>query len=364
VTPRGDRRPAHPPRELVDVDAVTAFLATSRDPGIALQAATIPGPGAAHEPELAALRARCYADPRLARLFARQGADGSWGAAAEPARRILSTLWLTKAFTEIGVEADHPGLARALDFLQTQALMDGGMSIDGRHDGVLACYTGIIADTMLRAGRPETAAGPLQWITTFQQVRYAGRDYLGEERPVWGDYLKTRYGGCFAGTSCLIGVIKAGVALARAGDEAGSRLRTAMRDLLADRRLFQRRDGTVIPLGAKRDAVRPARERWLLPAFPLSYQTDLLEVAQLAAELGVPDERMAPALDRLATWRLPDGTWPMLRRCSADTWYQPERPAPGAGSYWITLRMLRLHQTLRARAAAPATTSRDGSSPR
>jgi hypothetical protein len=340
--------------DLVDVAAATAFLATARDPAVLLQTASVLGRDG---PEADRLRARVGASPPIVRMFDRQRPDGSWGADGSASHRILSTLWPAKILAELGLTAAHQGLARALDFLEEHAIVDGGAGVNGRRDGVLPCYTGILGDTLLRAGRPDAAAAPLRWITTYQQVRYAGHDYLPAGRRTWDQDLTRRYGGCFApGTTCLLGVVKGGLAVARAGspDPAARVFLDAIRDLLSDRELFRRRDGGVIPLSAPDAAPPAARERWLAPAFPLTYQTDLLEIAQLAAEIGVPADRMAAALDRLAAWRLPDGTWPMMRRCSAPTWYQPEHPRDRTGSYWITLRVLRLWTTLRRAAPVPA----------
>ncbi|MEV0902758.1 hypothetical protein [Actinoplanes sp. NPDC049802] len=339
--------------ELVDEVRVRAFLAATADPAVALQIAMMDGESDQAGPPPGVLRTRISAHQEIADVLAKQAADGSWGDAPQACRRILPTFWTAKTFSELGMTADHSGLGRALEFLDAHTVVeDGGVSINGRPDGVLSCYTGIMADMMLRAGRPDAAAGPLSWIATYQHVRYGGRDYLGVTRPVWGRYLATRYGGCLAGTTCLLGVVKCGLALVRARDAGlgtpeGQRVLDAIRDLLADREVFRRRDGDVIPLGAAPTAHGPAAERWLAPAFPLTYQTDLLEMAQLAVDVDVPAERMTAALTRIAAWRLPDGTWPMLRSCPAPTCYRPERPARRTGSRWITLRVLRLWDSLR-----------------
>jgi hypothetical protein len=71
-----------------------------------------------------------------------------------------------RIFAEVGVRIDHAALARAPDFLEAHAIVDGGMSLDGRRDGLLACRTGIVAGTLLRAGRADSPAGPLHWIIT------------------------------------------------------------------------------------------------------------------------------------------------------------------------------------------------------
>ena len=105
-----------------------------------------------------------------------------------------------------------------------------------------------------------------------------------------------------------------------------------MRQLLSDRQLFHGRAGTIIPLSGRTKA-DPTGTRWLLPAFPLDYVIDLVELVELAQRLEVPLEAMSDAMALIESWRLPEGGWPLLgTRRIADA-YRPEqvnrrRPSP------------------------------------
>lgn len=249
----------------------------------------------------------------------RQRGDGSWGSADDVWRRVLPTLWTTAVLAELGATRD-PATVAATTFLSAHAAtQDGVFSRDGRRDGVLACYVAIAATTYALCGRPDLAQPQIEWIMQYQDVRERGVSLRGGvERYHPG--LAHRYGGCLASTTCLIGVVKAGRALevwrrtapdpvplvdGRDVDE----LLAVMREALLVRRLMLRSDGRTLALGTP-----PARaEEWLQPSFPLDWRTDLVEVLDLVARTGPADERMQPALERLAALQRPDGGWPLLR---------------------------------------------------
>ena len=75
--------------------------------------------------------------------------------------------------------------------------------------------------------------------------------------------------------------------------------------MFLERELFRRADGSVLPLGSP--ASQP--DRWLRPAFPLDWRTDLVEVLGLVAWSGPPDPRAQPALDLLSQSARPPGGW-------------------------------------------------------
>lgn len=278
----------------------------------------------------------------LDRVLERQRDDGSWGAADDWRRRVLPTLWTVNVLAELGA-ASGPAWDAAARFLAARGTTDGGVfSRDGRRDGVLACYVAIAATTYLLGGRPDLAAPQVAWILRHQDVREHGISRRGGVEP-YHSGLSHRYGGCFASTSCLVGVVKAGRALElwrRTGQSRTGRSNTGpsrtgpsrtgqtgaaaltgtdardvdellgvIRDALLARSLMRTGDGRVLPLG-----VPPARaDEWLVPTFPVDWRTDLVEVLDLAARTGPYDERLQPAVDRLAALQRPDGGWPLLR---------------------------------------------------
>ncbi len=267
-------------------------------------------------------------------LVSRQHPDGSWGSQANPARRIVSTIFAARSLLEGGAR-DEPALGRSLEFLAGAAVVPGagsidgsGGSIDGTRAGVLSCYTGMLARLFIEVGRTEAADPLVRWIVRHQPIAFGGVSYLQPAPgPLWDERLRRRYGGCMAQTTCLLGAVptmSALVAARRAGMQVEVRRQLdATRRLLIDRRVMFGRTGSVMPL-AGRTAKDPEGVRWLLPAFPLNYVIDLIELVQLAVDVDVPAEAMSEALDLIRSWRLPDGGWPMLGRRELADVYRPE----------------------------------------
>ncbi|MCL3860915.1 hypothetical protein [Actinotalea sp. K2] len=254
------------------------------------------------------------AGTHLERLTSQQRDDGSWGHQLTAPGRIVPTIFAARSVQEAGLD-DAPCLARALDFLARVAIVDGGGSIHGTRDSVVPCYTGMLARLLVRAGRGDAALPLLRWVVRHQPVAYGGVTYHQPTGPLWGEYLRTRYGGCMAATTCLLGLVPAVSALVtarRAGIAVDSEAHVdAMHDLLVDRRVMLNRSGAVMAL-AGRTRADPEGTRWVVPAFPLDYTIDLLELVQLAVDVDVPAEAMAEAVELIGSWRLPDGGWPML----------------------------------------------------
>ena len=172
-----------------------------------------------------------------------------------------------------------------------------------------------------------------------------GLVYHKPQGPLWGEYLRRRYGGCMATTTCLLGLVPAISALVSAR-KAGLDVKAepqleAMRNLLTERRLMFGRSGTVMPL-AGRTKADPSGTRWLLPAFPLDYLIDLVELVQLAIDLDVPTGAMSEAIEVVASWRLPDGGWPMLGSRRLTEAYRPESLSRSRSSTIITDRIAAL----------------------
>ncbi len=280
----------------------------------------------------------------LERLAAEQREDGSWGHQATASGRIVPTIFAARSLQEAGRD-DEPCLLHALDFLSRIAVVDGGGSIHGTRDSVVPCYTGMMARLLVRAGRSHEAMPLLQWIVQYQPVVYGGVVYHEPPGPPWGDYLRTRYGGCMAGTTCLLGLVPAISALV-AARSAGLSVSvddhvTAMRRLLTDRRVMFSRAGSILPL-AGRTKADPQGTRWALPTFPLNYVIDLVELVQLARDVDVPANAMTESVELIKSWRLADGSWPLLGTRRVSPAYRPEPVNRRRRSDTITRRVTEL----------------------
>ena len=261
-----------------------------------------------------ALRSRVHDTALVRAAAADQRSAASWGAADAPRKRILSTLRMTQVLVAVGAE-EHPAVAGAVDFLAAHALTaDGTFTIDGTRRGVLSCYVGIAMACQEAVGRVDLAERQLEWIRAHQEVRVGG-DELRDDRPCAPDeVMRSRYGGCMADTTCLLGLVKVGQAIRAHVDRGGGTERDrsvleAVREVFIRRRLHLTSTGTNVPLGV------PAHraEEWLDPTFPLDHRTDLVEVLDLVGRTGGPDPRLRPAIDQLMARRLEDGSWPLRR---------------------------------------------------
>jgi hypothetical protein len=293
------------------------------------------------EVELGPLRAKAHLSPIVQLSFGSQASDGSWGEAADPRGRILPTLWMAKALAELGLDR-HPGWTQAVEFLATRAHTDDGvMSIDGHRRGVLSCYVGIAAMTYLLGNRVDLAEPQIRWIQAYQDVRRNGRQLRPTPVEVWHRDLATRFGGCLANTTCAVGLVKTGHALAAWNrlepDDHITELIRSIRQSFLERCLFRTGGGTILPLG-----VTPGHASdWLEPTFPLDWRTDLIEVLEFVTSTGPPDEGLQPALDQLAQRQLPDRTWPLRRSFRPKHLPALERRSTRQGSPYVTIRVVR-----------------------
>ncbi len=114
-------------------------------------------------------------------------------------------------------------------------------------------------------------------------------------------------------------------------------------EYLLERRLFRRRStGAVIDYDRKTGPDGSGQPAWTRFAFPTWWHYDVLRGLDYLRSAGVaPDERVAEAIDLVASKRGDDGRWPLEVRFRGD---MPIEIDEGAGrpSRWITLRALRV----------------------
>ena len=315
-----------------------AFLRGIDDPIIALQSALRFGSEAA---SIRDLREAAFEAPIVVAAFGAQRPDGSWGAEERARKRVLSTLWMTKTLGELGVDDSHPGWHRAAEYLAQHSHTGSGvLGLDGRDASVLSCYAGIAAELYLLGGRVDLARPQVEWIKDYQDVRVAGTSRRSRPAQLWDERLRTRYGGCLADTTCLIGLVKTGRALSAwikvEPDPDAAELVEAIRRVYLGRRLMYRSNGEIVPLGVY--GAQP--DRWLQPTYPLDWHTDLIEVLDFVARSGPADRRMQAAIDQLMNAQLPDGTWPLRQTFRPRELPAPERRSHSQGSPMITLRVV------------------------
>jgi hypothetical protein len=172
-----------------------------------------------------------------------------------------------------------------------------------------------------------------------QDVRGIVDRLLGEQLADSGWNCEAPNGSMRSSFNTTICVLEALLEHERAG--GGSPALTAARlrgqEYLLERRLFRRRStGEVIERDCMGDAV------WTRFAFPTWWHYDVLRGLEYLRRAGVaPDERVAEAIDLVASKRDGDGRWPL------ETQYPGKMPVEtdegeGQPSRWNTLRALRV----------------------
>src|SRR5437867_2920692 len=167
----------------------------------------------------------------------------------------------------------------------------------------------------------------------------AGALLLGEQLSDGDWNCEAPHGSTRSSFNTTICVLEALLERERAGGGTPEVIAARLRgqEYLLERRLFRRRStGEVIERDRKGDAA------WTRFAFPTWWHYDVLRGLEYLRRAGVaPDERVAEAIELVASKRDDDGRWPLETRYPGE---MPVEPDGGEGrpSRWTTLRALRV----------------------
>jgi len=278
--------------------------------------------------EVAAERARVATEGAGARLLALQGADGSWAGAAWN-RGWNSTMHVLMLLRELGLDPASDEARRAVGLVRDRVTWRGwdwdgtwrGWDWDGNPffaGEVEPCINGQVAASGAYFG---------------QDVQRIVDRLLGEQLPDGGWNCESANGSTRSSFNTTICVLEALLEHERAGgaspEVTGARLRG--QEYLLERRLFRRRS-----TGAVVDAA------WTRFAFPTWWHYDVLRGLEYLRRAGVvPDERVAEAIDLVASKRDGDGRWPLETRHPGEMPVETDE-GEGQPSRWNTLRALRV----------------------
>ncbi len=280
------------------------------------------------EAEVAAERARVATEGYGAKLLSLQAADGRWGGAAWN-RGWNSTMHVLLLLRDLGLHPASDQARRATDLVCQRVTWKGcgpeECNLNAFFEGeVEPCINGQVAAVGAYFG---------------QDVRALVSRLLAEQLPDGGWNCDAGNGSTRSSFNSTICVLEALLAQERTvgGSEEliGARLRG--QQYLLERRLFRRRStGEVI----RRD--RKGGSDWTHFAFPTWWHYDVLRGLEYLRSAGVPyDERLADAIELVASKRDADGRWPLETRYPG---VMPIEIDEGEGqpSRWNTLRALRV----------------------
>ena len=179
-----------------------------------------------------------------------------------------------------------------------------------------------------------------------QEVRDLVDRLLAEQLPDGGWNCEAENGSTRSSFNTTICVLEALLEFERAsgGSPEVTAARRRGQEYLLERRLFRRRStGQAIARDRKGGAV------WTCFAFPTWWHYDVLRGLDHLRRAGVaPDERVAEAVDLVASKRDPEGRWPLEARYPGRMPVELDE-AEGRPSRWNTLRALRVLDWFAAR---------------
>jgi hypothetical protein len=282
----------------------------------------------APDDEVAAERAKVATQGAGAQLLALQGADGRWGGAAWN-RGWNSTMHVLMLLRDLGLDPASDQARRALGLVRDGVTWKGcgPQECDGNPffaGEVEPCINGQVGAVGAYFG---------------QDVRGIVDRLLAEQLPDGGWNCEAANGSTRSSFNTTICVLEALLEHElRAGNSPEvTEARLRGHEYLLERRLFRRRStGEVI----ERD--RKGNHNWTRFAFPTWWHYDVLRGLEYLRRAGVvPDERVAEAIDLVASKRDGDGRWPLETRHAGE---MPVETDDGEGrpSRWNTLRALRV----------------------
>ena len=278
--------------------------------------------------QVAAARARVATEGAGARLLSLQAADGRWGGAAWN-RGWNSTMHVLMLLRDLGLDPASDQARRATDLVRERVTWKGcgppECEANAFFDGeVEPCINGQVAAVGAYFG---------------QDVRGLVARLLAEQLPDGGWNCEAANGSTRSSFNTTICVLEALLAYERASGGSREIIEARLRgqEYLLDRRLFRRRStGEVIERDRKSGSV------WMRFAFPTWWHYDVLRGLDYLYGAGVAyDERMAEAIELVASKRDGDGLWALETRYPG---VMPVEMDEGVGqpSRWNTLRALRV----------------------
>jgi hypothetical protein len=284
--------------------------------------------------EVAVERAKVATEGLGARLLALQGANGSWAGTAFN-QGWDSTMHVLSLLREFGLDPASNEARRAVSLVREHVTWRG-WDWDGGWRG--RDFTG----NPFFAGEVEPCInGQVGAVGAYfgQNIQRIMDRLLTEQLPDGGWNCEAANGSTrssFNTTICVLeALLEHELRVGSSPEVTAARL--SGQEYLLERRLFRRRStGEVIERDRKGGAA------WTRFAFPMWWHYDVLRGLEYLRRAGVaPDERVAEAINLVASKRDGDGRWPLEAR------YPGKMPVEiddgqGQPSRWNTLRALRV----------------------
>lgn len=319
-------------------DVVLEWLLEVENPSVRYFALTSLLDVSLNDPIVIQAKADIMRNGIVPKILSKQNADGSWG---DPDRFYLDTyrgtVWTLLILTELACDPQHPQIKKACEFLleHSQIQETGGFSYVGNelthlpmHSGVVPCLSGNMVYALIKLGYLDDirVQRGIDWIVEFQRT-----DDGDQPRPRGKMYDKHQ--NCWGKHSCHMGVAKALKALSQIPNAVISDEQKAKRDQFIEYFLLHH----IYKKSHNTDEI--GCPSWLKFGFPQMYQTDILELTEIMADLHVEDVRLRDALHVIRDKQNPDGTWNLDHSFNGRMVVTIEKK--GFPSKWITLKALK-----------------------
>ncbi|HNY03768.1 MAG TPA: hypothetical protein PKG48_14325 [Bacteroidales bacterium] len=270
-------------------------------------------------------------------ILAMQREDGYWKSPDQfYTAKYTGTVWQLMILAELGADGADPRIQQACEFILnfSREKESGGFAYrTGKREGgglkseVIPCLTGNLVWSLIRHGwshDPRVQRG-IDWICRYQ------RTDDGEGEPPAG-WPYDRYEMCWGRHTCHMGVAKSLKALSALPEtersSAVNRKIGELSEFLLKHHIYKRSHN----LG------KISKPGWSRFGFPLMYQTDILEILDIMASLGIDDPRMEDAITLLLRKRTTGGKWVMENSFNGKMITNIE--SLKKESKWITLKAL------------------------
>lgn len=268
-----------------------------------------------------------------------QNADGSWGS---PERfytdKYEGAVWTFLILAEMAADPEDQRIKNACEFIlgHSRDPESGGFSHaqsvktqSGLTSGVIPCLTGNMVYSLIKLGcfNDERVQKGIEWICRYQRA-----DDGEEGFPVGKIY--ERYKTCWGRHSCHMGVAKTLKALAAIPEsERNSEVSNKLSQLFEyflKHHIYKK----------SHNLEEVSKPGWLKFGFPLMYQTDVLEMLGIFADLKIRDPRLEDAIGIVKGKKNEDGLWMMDNSNNGKMIVSVEKK--GKPSKWITLKALKV----------------------
>lgn len=260
--------------------------------------------------------------------------------------KYTGTCWQVTMLAQMGADGNNDRVKLGCEYVLKHGIGEhGGFSMNGRRTGAIHCLQGNLAVALIDLGfgeDPQVLAA-LDWMARsvtgegFAESKEEGKDYYMRSGICGPDFR------CSANNyePCAWGAVKIALALSKVLERNRSEnmekaIKVCM-DFLT----------SVDPATAGYPhpwAPKPSTS-WFKFGFPVFYITDLLQVLEALAGLGLKDDPcLTNAVDLVLAKRDGNLRWPMEYTYNGKTWVEIEEK--GKPSKWVTLRALRMLKEL------------------